>query len=775
MSKDIPPQLSASLRIVELEDQVKGLMETVIQFHEMYGLEAINIPKPDKYVKEGGYTVTELQQRYAHRPALSATPATTTATQETTVLSEPPKPKPKPEAAKESKSSVTVADVPSLPQYTYAPLNAAASEIRLLALDTTGRPDDPIICRLIIASLDDAAECPPMFKSAPIECFTPLSYCWGTSSFTEHIVVDGHSFSVTPSLYNALRHFRKAVPPPEDPFKRFQGDKAESYWWIDAICVNQNDVTERSSQVGLMTRLYKAAHMVHVWLGDEGDNSTQAMRLIRDLAYIPETPEDIESWNYIPKKAGQTYRPDGPGRPMVKLPVHETTFLSEQEKLDNYAAIIRFYQRPWFSRVWIRQEIALPSDVIFHCGAETCNWKDVMRAADILTYFADEYHMPALQHDGLRDTHSFGSCFRKALGLYELREEISRRGGSYGELQVLALKWRDCLATDPRDKVFAMLPLTNPDETDVRADYAKDKQKLYRDTTLSLLRKNLDYLSGCQNPTRSNGLPSWVPDLEVPSRPLLTETNYGHDKSLVNHWGNPPEDVAKFEHVPSEARLDIHGVIFDEVQAINEDDYIEAESSNKDVRTISERWREFHESHRDALFEEWEEQGNWEARDECLRMFDVPFNDSEWQFHILGNTDGDTYREGGDRDGVRFKRWDDDNVDHDPTLKRVKRLLPSDGTPFSDVLGREDEYFANLRPLAIGRRMFFSSRGAIGLIPIEAITGDKVCFFDGCGCPFVIRRAGNETWVIVGQAYYFGRIVLYEASKKPKKTIIRIV
>ncbi|KAG8423178.1 hypothetical protein J3458_000094 [Metarhizium acridum] len=375
-----------------------------------------------------------------------------------------------------------------------------------------------------------------------------------------------------------------------------------------------------------------------------------------------------------------------------------------------------------------------------------------MRTADMLTYLADEYHMPALQHDGLRDTHSFGSCFRKALELYELREEISRRGGSYGELQALALKWRDCLATDPRDKVFAMLPLTNPDETDVQADYAKDKQEVYRDTTLSLLRKNLDYLSGCQNPARSNGFPSWVPDLEVPSRPLLTETNYGHDKSLVNLWGNPPDDVAKFEYVPNEARLNIHGVIFDEVKVINEDDYIEAESSNQDVRTISERWRIFYESHRDALFEEWEEQGSWDARDECFRMFDVPFNDSEWQFHVLGNSDGDTYRKGGDRDGVRFKRWDNDNVDHDPTLKRVKRLLPSDGTPFSDILGREDEYFAHLRPLAIGRRMFFSSRGAIGLIPIEARTGDEVCFFDGRGCPFVIRRAGNETWVIVGQA-----------------------
>jgi hypothetical protein len=630
-------------------------------------------------------------------------------------------------------------------------LNEASSEIRLLALDITGSADDLISCRLITTSLDDAPDYPAMYKSSPIECFTPLSYCWGTASFTESIVVDGQSFMVTPSLHTALRHFRKAVQPPENPFNRGEGTN-ETYWWIDAICINQRDVEEKNSQVRLMTRLYRASHMVHVWLGEESDNSTQAMKLIKDLAYLPSSPDEMESWNYIPKKAGQTHRPDGPGRPMKRLPVHDTTVLPDDEKLQNYSASIGLYKRPWFSRVWIRQEVALPEDVTFHCGSDTCNWKDVMRTADILTYLADEYHLPALQQQGLRGVDSFGSCFRTALGLYELREEMNLQRDSYGELQALALKWRDCQATDPRDKVFAMLPLTNPDDTDVQADYGREKQQVFKETTLSLLGSNLNYLSGCQNPTRSNGLPSWVPDLEEPSRPLLTETDYGHDKSLENDWGNPPEDEPEFEYVSEEERLDIQGVIFDEVRDINEDDVIEPSSSNKEVRNVSSLWLAFYECRRDALFQTWEDENNWDGRDECLAMFDVPYGESSWQWQVLRNTDADTYRPGGDRDDVRFKRWDDDTVDHDPTLKRVRRLLPSDDTPLSEVLGKDDEYFAYLRPLAVGRKMFFSSRGAIGLLPAQAEPGDSICFFDGCGCPFVIRKQGDDAWVIVGQA-----------------------
>jgi hypothetical protein len=37
--------------------------------------------------------------------------------------------------------------------------------------------------------------------------------------------------------------------------------------WIDSICINQNDLAERASQVQLMGRIYRNAHSLFAWLG----------------------------------------------------------------------------------------------------------------------------------------------------------------------------------------------------------------------------------------------------------------------------------------------------------------------------------------------------------------------------------------------------------------------------------------------------------------------------------------------------------------------------
>jgi hypothetical protein len=123
-----------------------------------------------------------------------------------------------------------------------------------------------------------------------------------------------------------------------------------------------------------------------------------------------------------------------------------------------------------------------------------------------------------------------------------------------------------------------------------------------------------------------------------------------------------------------------------------------------------------------------------------------------WEFHVLQNSGGDTYRVG--KSVEIFNRWENSIVDHHPTLKNVRRLLPSEPTPFSNLFNN-DNYFAALRRLGVGRRCVTTSKGAIALAPIAAEPGDKVCFFDGSGCVFVIRKAGDDTWVIVGQARKF--------------------
>ncbi|KAK2741129.1 hypothetical protein FQN57_005730 [Myotisia sp. PD_48] len=769
MSQDTPNTLeSSNERISHLEAQVKGLMETVNEIYKLFHLHVHSIPKPAQYITPGGLRADTILDEAVHEfPLVSESQVET----ETLI----------------SAVDVSNVDVSSLPSYEYSPLDTESSEIRLLALKTNTSPSDPVVCRLITANLDDAPDFSYQNES-PIHRFTPLSYCWGTASMTEQIIIDGHRFSVTPSLYGALLHFRKISSNlEEDSFLSQESD--ETYWWIDAICVNQNDLSERSSQVGLMTQLYQQGQVTHVWLGEESGDSARAMQIIRELGYLPTSLEEINSWEYI-RKPGQTHRPDGPGRPMVKLPTEEPP-ISAKEKHANYNALINLYQRPWFSRVWIRQEVALPKGVKFHCGTDTCTWEEVMRTADILTYLVDEYHFPSLQQDGIRRNDSFVSCFRQALDLLDIREQINRHGSNeYAPLQSLALGFRQCQATDPRDKVYAALPLTDPDHTEIRADYRKDKHEMYKEVTLSLMADNLDFLSGCQNPSRIGGLPSWVPDLEEQWNPLPTPTDLGYDKSPYNTWGNEPEDNPQFTYVAEDSKLNVRGIIFDAIRAIDDQAILTANASNQDVRTITARWKDFYSSQRAELFGDrrWNRAYEGESRytqDECDNMFDVLLVKETWSDRVLQNIDGDQYRQADEP--TRFQRWDK-NIDHDPTLKRVKRLLLSDDTVFSKTIGKNHEYFANLRSLAVGRRLMVTSRGGLGLVPSEATPGDKVCFFDGCKCPFIIRDSGQNTNVIVGQACtsmfndpltsevdYFGNITLHQSSKKLKKSIISIV
>ena len=53
--------------------------------------------------------------------------------------------------------------------------------------------------------------------------------------------------------------------------------------WIDAICINQDDIVERSEQVNKMASIYGSARLVILWLGEEAHESTLAVQTLRDV------------------------------------------------------------------------------------------------------------------------------------------------------------------------------------------------------------------------------------------------------------------------------------------------------------------------------------------------------------------------------------------------------------------------------------------------------------------------------------------------------------
>ena len=100
----------------------------------------------------------------------------------------------------------------------YQPLEPG--DIRLVNFGATG--SDPV---LLHVSLDDEPN------------FTALSYCWGDPSAQHTIGISGCRFKVTRNLKVALLNLRQ-----EDKPRRL---------WIDAICINQQNLDEKAWHSGV--------------------------------------------------------------------------------------------------------------------------------------------------------------------------------------------------------------------------------------------------------------------------------------------------------------------------------------------------------------------------------------------------------------------------------------------------------------------------------------------------------------------------------------------
>ena len=142
-------------------------------------------------------------------------------------------------------------------RYMHSPLTDPSC-IRLLTL-LPGKSGTPLKCEL--AKLDNPT--PGSYEA--------LSYAWGSVSTSDDIEIceatnpdqTGGSLPITRNLFDALQRLRTEAP---------------RLLWIDALCINQDDLEEKGNQVARMGHIYRNASRVVVWLGeDEAYPRTRAL------------------------------------------------------------------------------------------------------------------------------------------------------------------------------------------------------------------------------------------------------------------------------------------------------------------------------------------------------------------------------------------------------------------------------------------------------------------------------------------------------------------
>jgi hypothetical protein len=270
--------------------------------------------------------------------------------------------------------------------------------------------------------------------------YEALSYVWSNIRDFGHILVDGHSVSVTKSLETALRHLRH----PDQP----------RTIWIDYICINQEDIVERNQQVAKMGLIYERADSVLIWLGPATINSWVGIEILRYFAH-EKRPHSHPVWQTYPQS-------------LV------------------YQGLQDVMTRPWFERMWVVQEVGRSQHAILICGRDRVEWKStnsiavrcfirMIKYAEILPEWTqlglDTVNMrPLLEMLDFQDANQFskswGTCQRAAPDLLDL---------------AYTMRHKQC--TDPRDKIFGLWGMVEylHHLEDFKPDYSMTVTQVYKE------------------------------------------------------------------------------------------------------------------------------------------------------------------------------------------------------------------------------------------------------------------------------------------------------
>lgn len=290
-------------------------------------------------------------------------------------------------------------------EYQYAPLKHQHS-IRLLQIFPPGDDDAIIRCTLEDFNLDDK---PVVYQA--------LSYTWSLPPHIAHckngwedrhycrnarqesdgrwiwigVASDVARLKVTPNLYDGLLQFQRNSLKLHSRWdglqnrlfrKRARIQQVSMRLWVDAICINQTDVTERNAQVSMMARIYSSASAVIAWLGSANLSAQATVAAIQTLACAYRSRKG--KYALLRKRIDLYYD--------TKLLLsfrHADDFLRYFGITDftrqQWNAVMKFYQLEWFGRVWICQEIALAGQIHVPWGCNLVAWKSIQDCFSFIT------------------------------------------------------------------------------------------------------------------------------------------------------------------------------------------------------------------------------------------------------------------------------------------------------------------------------------------------------------------------------------------------------
>lgn len=599
----------------------------------------------------------------------------------------------------------------------YRPLLPA--EIRLLRLNA---PDKRGPGELETVSIDDA---PPYYA---------LSHSWGHQGRTVTVEIGSCPTHLGSDLAGCLQRLQ------ELSVKKGGLEEPVEYIWIDTICINQEDLEERASQVGLMGRIYGQAMRTLAWLGADSTCTHAAWPLLDSINDV------LRRQN--PTAVGTC---DIPVR-MYDENLHKSSGLPDWED-EQWAHLRHLMNMSWFSRIWVVQEIVLSrQDPVLLLGAHSYSFSRLAMAVSWIRR-SGYMRLPQIPQQ-LRNVDTMNNI-RQSRTTWPLDALIS----------ITQAKFR---ATDQRDKVYGLLGLSLEGQVGkalpdaLQPDYTANVTVIYQRVAQYLLARSrslalLTRARGLEGTATRNirqydlDLPSWAPDwsdFREHDRAVTCSLSWLHfdDTSKPAMLGFPHHYLASdgldliLHHTEDYSVLSLSVLKLDVVRNVARFTLSRVHGKDKEHGPAEE------------IFEVLMMAISCIEANTTLDFLESFIRATTTEQHRLGGKDwAQSFK-----DGLAYL---DNLLLHDPSsasslkqgqYQKVARLIHD-----SAIGGVAEHYEALVRNYCFDRAFFITAAGRMGLGPSNVSQGDIVSVIPGGGVPYCIRNS-RDHWLFMGESYVEG-------------------
>jgi hypothetical protein len=480
--------------------------------------------------------------------------------------------------------------------------------------------------------------------------------------------------------------------------------------WADALCINQSNDVERSEQVAKMGWIYQHAANVLIFLGGAPPRNSGADEYINRML------------TFVVEKKGK----------------------SKREK--ELRAVSALLTRPWFSRRWVVQEVALArkATVIIpgFTSVAVYNWEmPWVDFADAVTLFSRRRaemvkHLTPDDAFGFGEIHALG-----AASLVDITNNLHRKdsGGRILErlldLESLLTKIPMFEVTQIHDAVYAVLGLAKDTQSGlsdskppIHIDYNTSHAILFASVVRFIIAQSnsLDILCRPWAPSSSD-LPSWI--ATVVTYPYARRPDGQYHRQYANTLVGSPSAKGKFynasrelyrqseEHPVTDGtfeRLVVTGVEFDQILSVG------GKAINGNAPA------------------DWIIMAGWKnVNDECPPDF--------WRTVVADRGP----------DGENAPSWYRRACQH--VYRKICNVDLDTSKMITTSLSDDADFLRRMQSIIWGRRFFKTHRGQPGLGPPGCKKDDIVAILCGCSVPVILRRvAEDQSYKLVGECYLQG-------------------